>query len=88
MTFGYFIVLPCTVMYQVTGNEGISVLEIRVNAGMYQYVLVHTIHASAYCYILTGEYVYLYIQVYTVTYKYRLVHTGTYQYIPVGTSTY
>ncbi len=23
-TFGYFIVLPCTVMYRVTGNEGIG----------------------------------------------------------------
>ncbi len=41
-TFGYFIVLPCTVMYPVTGNQGIAVLEIRVNTGMYQYVLVHT----------------------------------------------
>jgi hypothetical protein len=41
-TFGYFIVLPCTVMYRVKRNQGIAVSEIRVNAVMYQYVLVHT----------------------------------------------
>ncbi len=39
-TFGYFIVLPYIVMYPLTGNQGIAVSEIRVNAGMYQYVLV------------------------------------------------
>ncbi len=83
--FGYFIVLPCTVMYRVTGNQGIGVLEIRRNDGMYQYVLVHT---STYCFILTGECVYWYIQVYTVTYKYIPVHTSTYQYIPACTRSY
>jgi hypothetical protein len=63
-TFGYFLVLPCTVMYPLTGNREIAVLEIRICT------------ASTYCYILTGECVYLYIQVYTVTYKYIPVHTS------------
>jgi hypothetical protein len=33
-TFGYFIVLPYTVMYRVTGNQDTAVSEIKVNAGM------------------------------------------------------
>jgi hypothetical protein len=34
-TFGYFLVLPCTVMYPLTGNQGIAVMEIRVCTGSY-----------------------------------------------------
>ncbi len=34
-TFGYFLVLQCTAMYQDTGFQGITVLEIRIKAGMY-----------------------------------------------------
>ena len=44
----YFHVLSCIVMYRVTGKDGIRELEIRVNAGIYQYMLVHT---STYQYI-------------------------------------
>ena len=61
-------------MYQVTGKDRIGELEIRVNAGIYQYILVHT---STYCLILTGDYVYWYILVYTMTSKYISVHTST-----------
>ena len=42
-TFWYCHVLPCTSMYRVTGKVGIGVLEIRVNAGTYWYIPVHTV---------------------------------------------
>ncbi len=93
-TFGYFIVVPCTVMYPLTGNQGIAVSEIRVNAGMYQCILVQT---SSYWYVLlhtnklmcvlvhtTG----IYCTVLTVTYKYIPVYSSTYQHIPVCTRSY
>jgi hypothetical protein len=43
-----YILLACTSMYRVTGKDGIGELEIRVNAGTYQYIPVHT---STYQYI-------------------------------------
>jgi hypothetical protein len=52
-TFGYCIVLPCTVMYRVTGNQGNAVSEIRVNDDMYRYVLDST---SSYWYMLLHTY--------------------------------
>ncbi len=90
-TFGYFIVLPCTVMYRVTGNQGIAVSEIRVNDGMYLYVLDRT---SSYWYMLLHTYRWMCVLVHTsiycnsVTYKNIPVHTSTYQYIPACTCTY
>ncbi len=74
-TFGYFIVLPCTVMYPLTGNQGIDVSEVRVNAGMYQYVLFHT---SSYWYIL----------VHTKSLTCVLVHTSISCILQVYTSIY
>jgi hypothetical protein len=73
-TFWYFIVLPCTVMCLVTGNQGIAVSEIRVNAGMYQYVLVHTgsywyilLHTKKLTCVLVHSSIYCNLQVYTST---------------------
>jgi hypothetical protein len=51
---------------------------------MYWYIPVH---ASTYCFILTGECVYLYIQLYAVTGKYMSVHTSSYQFILVPACT-
>ncbi len=93
-TFGYFIALPCTVMYRVTGNQGFAVSEIRVNDGMYLYVLwymlLHTyrwmcvlVHTIIYCNLQEYTSTYQYILVYTCMYPYILVHTGTYCYILV-----
>ncbi len=84
-TFGYFIVLPCTVMYRVTGNQGLGVLEIRRNDGMYQYVLVHT---STYWYILLHTNRWICVLVYTSIYCDLQVYTSTYQHIPVHTCMY
>ena len=80
----------CTGTYQRVFYHAyqISVYEIVVHTGMYQYVLVHT---YMYWYILTGKSMNLFIPVHTATISkcnYIPVHTSSYQHIPVYTSLY
>ncbi len=93
-TFGYFLVLSCTLMYSDvssngerrnwwTGNQS-KCWYIPICTGMYRYIPIHT---STSGFILTGECVYVYIPLYTVTGKYISVHTSSYQLILKHTGT-
>jgi hypothetical protein len=85
MTFGYFLVLPCIVLYPLTDFKESSVSESTVHAGIYQYIPVYT---SMYQYIPNSKSMYRFIPKHNFLYQHMSVHTSIYQHILAYICTY